>query len=316
MNKAELNQSLEFLLEKKEEIQIIVYAILKNEERPKKLDITANDLPALRDMFIGSIENAILKKEEYSVLPLSTADERGRVFYHYDLDLPEELSQLEMVIGNDEIEVFTFENRELSDISSLIIVLADNEKEVSIYKKISPVEVLSQGNGFLFSKSNQRLSTFNEQLLRISYKFQALRVNDEVIILDLESIEKFLGFAEVIKREAQLSIDSIRQLGLVDNIETLEELIDDISFARKLTKVAKDSPVIKKKIPNDSIIKFAQNHPATKKLKLSKDGLKILLDTKKSKNLFVKLMNDDYLSSELTKSYYDSLAKNSLDDED
>ena len=38
----------------------------------------------------------------------------------------------------------------------------------------------------------------------------------------------------------------------------------------------------------------------------------ISLHTKKSKDLFVKLLNDDFLTSELTRLFYDSLAKDGI----
>ena len=42
----------------------------------------------------------------------------------------------------------------------------------------------------------------------------------------------------------------------------------------------------------------------TGKFKYSEDGTKIRLDTKKSKDVFLKLMNDAFLRSELTEQYY------------
>ena len=41
-----------------------------------------------------------------------------------------------------------------------------------------------------------------------------------------------------------------------------------------------------------------------------------MLDTKTSKQLFIKLLNDDFLTSELTRLYYDSLAKDFIEMED
>lgn len=40
---------------------------------------------------------------------------------------------------------------------------------------------------------------------------------------------------------------------------------------------------------------------------------KIRLDTKASKNAFIKLLNDDYLRSNLTNQEYDSIAKDRID---
>jgi hypothetical protein len=162
-------------------------------------------------------------------------------------------------------------------------------------------------------KSNQRFERFKDQMLRISSRFQVLRVAGELIIIDLSAIEKSFGFHDVITREATASLSVIEKMELVSNMDSLAELVSDVSFARKLTKVAKSSPVIKLKIPNENIIAFAKSHPLTKKkMRLSEDGKQFNLDTRVSKNLFIKILNDDLLTSELTKLYYDSLAKNGI----
>lgn len=315
MNKAELNQSLEFLNNPEGELQIILYACIEGLDT-KKLDIKAEDLPPITQMFVDAVNKAIIDKDDFSVIPLSTADERGKCFYEYDLDLPEELLALETVIGNDQQEIFNLNDDTFAAIDALIIVIADANNEISIYKKLSPIEVLGRG-GYMLWKSEQRLERFDEQLLRISPSFQVLRVEDTIIILNLNLIEKSFGFHDVIKREASIGLEAIREMSIVSNIETLEELVANVNFARKLTKIARSSPVIKNNIPNMNIISFSRIHPAVKnKMRYTPDGAQFALDTKVSKDLFIKLMNDDFLTSELTRIYYDSLAKDSIEFED
>lgn len=314
MNKAELNQSLEFLNNPDGELQIILYACFVDNS-VKKLDVKADDLPSIKQLFVNSINNIIINREGFSVINLSTADERGNCFYQYDLDLPEELQVLETVIGNDQLETFNFNNDTFSEIDALVIVLADDNNETSIYKKLSPVEVLGRG-GYMLWKSNQRLERFEEQLLRISPNFQVLRIGEDVIILNLSTIEKSFGFHDVIKREAEIGLNAIRDMRIVSNIGTLEELIDNVGFARKLTKIARSSPVIIQNIPNANIISFSKNHPAIRnKMRYTADNSQFALDTKVSKDLFIKLLNDDFLTSELTRLYYDSLAKDNIENE-
>lgn len=316
MNKQELNNALAFINAPKGELQIMFYANLEGVAEPRKLDIKGDDLPELKQLFIASINSSVIAKEDYTVLPLSTADERGKCFYQYDLELPAELQLLEETIGNDNLQNFNFAANQLSGINSLIIVLADDDNEIALFKRLSPVEVVGRG-GYMLWKSNQRLERFDDQLLRISPKFQVLRVGGEIIIVDLTTIEKSFGFHDVITREATASLDVIRNLQLINNIESLEELVNDVSFARKLTKVARNSPVIKHNIPNANIIAFSQTHPLTKKkMRYNEDGTQFNLDTRVSKDLLIKILNDDLLTSELTKLYYDSLAKDGIEVEE
>jgi hypothetical protein pcarcW_14202 len=312
MNKQELNEALAFINAPEGELQIIIYANISGANEPRRLDIKEEDLTELRKLFVASIESSIISKEDHTVLPLSSADERGNCFYQYDLEVPEGLKRLETIIGNDNLSNFSLSDNQFSNIESLIIVLADTKNEISLFKKLSTVEVIGRG-GFMLWKSNQRFERFKDQLLRISSSFQALKVGGEIIIIDLDAIEKEFGFHEVIIKEATKSLSVIEEKELVDNIDTLKELVSDVRFARKLTKVARNSPVIRLGIPNESIIAFAKNHPLTKKkMKYNDSQTKFHLDTKVSKNLLIKILNDDLLTSELTKLYYDSLAKDDI----
>ena len=312
MNKQELNEALAFINAPEGELQIIIYANISGANEPRRLDIKEEDLTELRKLFVASIESSIISKEDHTVLPLSSADERGNCFYQYDLEVPEGLKRLETIIGNDNLSNFSLSDNQFSNIESLIIVLADTKNEISLFKKLSTVEVIGRG-GFMLWKSNQRFERFKDQLLRISSSFQALKVGGEIIIIDLDAVEKEFGFHEVIIKEAAKSLSVIEEKELVDNIDSLKELVSDVRFARKLTKVARNSPVIRLGIPNESIIAFAKNHPLTKKkMKYNDSQTKFYLDTKVSKNLLIKILNDDLLTSELTKLYYDSLAKDDI----
>ncbi|TDE52724.1 anti-phage protein KwaB [Flavobacterium sp. GT3P67] len=316
MTKIELDNALAFINNPQGELQIIIYANVEDEDEPKKLDIKADDLPEIKQIFIDGINNFIIGKNDYTILQLSAADERGKCFYQYDLEIPEELELLESVIGNDNLQTFNFQVSQLSSIKSLVILLADDNNELTLYKKLSPVEVIGRG-GHIFKKSNQRLEKFEDQLLRITAKFQVMRIAGEIIIIDLASIERSFGFHDVITREALLSIEAINDMQIVANIDSLNELVNNVSFARKLTKVAKFSPVIKLNIPVADIINFAKNHPLTKKkMRYNLEGTQFNLDTRVSKDLLIKILNDDLLTSELTKLYYDSLAKDGIEVEE
>ncbi|WP_419870543.1 anti-phage protein KwaB [Chryseobacterium sp. CT-SW4] len=316
MNKTQLDEALNFLFNPQGELQIIIYALTNQNEEAKKLDIKESDLSIFKTLFVNSVKNSIIDKNDFVILPLSTADERGKSFYQYDLEIPNQLQLLESVIGNDRLNNFNFQHSKFSDIKALIIVFADNNNEITLFKKISPIEIIGRG-GNLLKKSNQRLEKFDEELLRISAKFQVIRVNNEIIIIDLLSIEKSFGIHDVIIREASVSLESVNQMNIVSNIESLSELINDITFARKLTKIARSSPVLRLRIPNLNIITFAKTHPLTKKkIRLNADETKFNLDTRVSKELFIKILNDDLLTSELTKLYYDTLAKDGIEVEE
>lgn len=311
MEKSELNSLLSFIKNPKGEIQIILYAYLKD-NNIKKLDIDSNDLLEIRKLFVESV-NIQIVDNDCSIMKISSADDRNKCIYEYDLELPEEFNLLKSVIGNDNIEKYSLKDGVFLDIEALIIILADNEREVSLYKKLYPIEILGK-SGYFLGKSDIRFKLFKDQLLRISSGFQVLHVNGNIFIIDLTTIERSFGIQNVIQNEAKSGIKAIKDLNIINNIETLEELINDINFARKLTKIFMYSPVINNKIPNNAIIKFSQEHLATKnKFRYTEDNTQFILDTKVSKDLFIKIMNDDLLTSQLTNLYYETLAKNKIE---
>ena len=100
---------------------------------------------------------------------------------------------------------------------------------------------------------------------------------------------------------------------MLEDIQVLKDAAEDISFARKLSKVKNSSPIFSLNIPKNEIVEFTKNTSVlVGKFKYSPDGSSIRLDTKKSKEAFIKLLNDAFLRSELTKLYYDARAKDNL----
>ena len=159
--------------------------------------------------------------------------------------------------------------------------------------------------------NDKRFTRLEDDILRLNSSFQFFSINKNLFIRDLKILEKFFGFHKVIENKARNCLERIKTSKILFNPDELESMIDDITFARKLTKVISSSPVLDK-VKKNVVIKFTKNNPALKG-KFEYNNQQIVLGTKKSKNTFVKLLNDDYLVSELTKQYYDSLAKDRID---
>jgi hypothetical protein len=161
------------------------------------------------------------------------------------------------------------------------------------------------------------MEQIDDEFLRISANFQLLKIAGKLLVLDLEAIEKSFGFDEIIKKEGTQGVAAVEEMQLVENPEVLHELLEEVKYAKKLAKVAKASPVRNAGVPNSSIINFCKNFPGLKgKIKFNANENKIWLDTNVSKNLFIKLMMDDFLTSELTSYHYESVAKDRADAND
>lgn len=311
MTEDELKQKLDAVYSNLDEIGIAVYVLLKGDDalEPKKLDIEGGALSGLKALFVESLRDNISNRDELSILNLSSSDERTNVIYLYDLDIPSELAAMDTVVLKDDIPLFDFSECELSRIKSLLIEIGNNNHQIVLYKSMAPVNVFGRAS-FFMKKDKKRFKKIDDEFIRISAGFQLMKVSGELFVIDLGAIEKAFGFHDVIIKEAALGIEAIETMSVIENIESLKELVGDVKYARKFTKIAKASPVIRAGIDNIRIIEFCKTFPELKgRIRFNEAGDKIQLDTKVSKNLFIQLLMDDFLTSELTKFHYTSVAK-------
>lgn len=269
----------------------------------------------LMNGFINIMCNKFEKyREDEPILPLSSADERTNGLFIYDLEeLPLEMDYLKKL---DSISVntpiFSIKDDGLDKIGAFIVVIGNAERRLILYKQQYPISLLKRDRCMLTPVPHKnRLRKYDADILRIDFNYQFFLWNGEIYISDIEKMEKICSFYKIIVNEAKKSIAAIQDMDILDNIESLNDELENISFARKLTRIQKDSKVLGK-VTNETIIAFTREHSyfKTNPIKLNAEGNKFVLDTKKSKNAFVKLLNDDLLTSNLTRSEYEVLAKN------
>jgi len=284
----------------------------------KSVDINNNDQVELSRAFIDSISNNVLLNDDLTLVSISSADDRKDAIYEYDLeDIPTELTHLKAIIESDQFDAFSFDDDSLSHLEGILVLIGNQNKQLAIYKYHYPITLLKKDSGFSLTRARgaNRFQKLDQDILKIDSSFQFIKISGKYYIRDLKTLERFFGFHDAIKNVAAKGIENIEATNIVQNCDVFESRLDDISFSRKLVKSAKNSPVLGV-IPNEHIISFSSTHPALRgKFKYSDDGLQFHLKTKKSQNLFLKLLNDDFLQSELTKRFYDSIAKDNVEDE-
>lgn len=317
MNKIDLNEVLIGLFSQEEILIAEIYFILKEGEETKVrlADLEAEAQKQLTQDFIYTMRQEIILDENLGLLDISTADDRNNVIYEYNLEeVPAELNIIDQIIENEDLPTFSFREDSLENINGIMILIENDGHNLVIYKKHYPVNLYKKdkGVGLIRWGNDQRFKQVDEDILKIHTSFDFFKINDTLIIKNLKALEKFFGFHEAIKNQASTCIDRIEEIDILENPLELREMLEDITFSRKLTKVGGSSPVLGV-IPNDAIISFVENHPALSgKIKTNDEKTKLRITTKNSRNLFVKLLNDDYLKSELTTTYYDSLAKDEV----
>lgn len=293
------------------------YFLLDSDEgmSVKSVDINVEDHAELEKNFIHSVSDTLLLNDDLTLIKLSSADDRKDAVYEYDLDsIPQELSYLKQVIENESFETFDLSSDDLSHLEGILVLLGNQDVQLALYKHQYPVTLLKKDSGFnlMKPKGENRFKKLDADILKINSKFEFIKIDGKYYILDIKALERFFGFHDAVKNVAKKGVENIKAADIIMDCSVLETRLDDISFARKLVKSASDSPVLGR-IPNSQIIEFTNIHPALRgRFKYSDDGAQINLKTKKSQNLFLKLLNDDFLQSELTRLYYDSIAKDNI----
>ncbi|MCR8630709.1 anti-phage protein KwaB [Paenibacillus radicis (ex Xue et al. 2023)] len=319
MNKGELSTVLNETLINADQVTAELYFILKQEEGTvlRLIDVEENTQQELTQEFINKIQTDIINDPNLDMISISNADDRTNVIYEYDLDeVPHELELINDILADEDIPAFDIRTDNLKQICGVVVLISNNGHNLLLYKKHYPVSLIKKDNIYFFGLigDHRRFISAQEDVVRINTNFEFMKIDDTLLIKDLNILEKFFGFHDVIKKKAEECIVAIEQACLLENTDVLYELIEDISFSRKLTKVLSSSPVLNR-IPTADVIAFTDTYLGLKgKFKYNSDKSRILLDTKQSKHLFAKLLNDDYLQSELTKMCYASLAKDTLNE--
>lgn len=316
---AEVKEKVEKVLEQRNGIEIF-FVLKKTEARIIKSvniadeldrsDTTSEEMLNGFATVVATIFNSYNDSDE--VLKLSSADERKNALYYHDLDeLPEEMKMMKNVhLNSNELGVFNFTEDSLDEIVAFITVIGNAEHRIILYKQQYPISLLKRDKYMLTPVPHKnRLKKVESDILRVDFNFQFCLLDDIIYVSDIDKMEKICSFHTLITNEARKSIEKISSVDILENVEVLEDELDNVTFARKLTRIYKDSKVLGV-IPNKTIVEFTKKHSYFQKNPIKSNGEKFVLDTKKSKEAFIKLMNDDFLKSELTNYEYESLAKN------
>lgn len=311
MSIQELKSTIRLCIESDGNINAEIFVLLKNQEIKK-----ANFLQALQPevvtMFTSVITNQLLEAD-YTVLNASSADERKDVVYYYDLEPTERLDVFQQVQNGENVfPYFSFANDGVNNIDAFLFVLGSAEQQIVLYKRLASVNVYQKRSGLFVREEDNQFTKLDSDVIKIIPQIDAFMINGEIYFMNLSLLENAFRIHDVLRESARQQIALLQEFGLVENIDALEIELENVSFARKFSKLVSNSPVLGK-VSNQAIIDFTNAHPALRsKFRYSADGSKLQLVTKLSKKLFIKLLNDDYLTSNLTNQYYDSIAKDKV----
>lgn len=314
MSKEQLRSDLTSLLEGPDILgEFYFLTNLEGKIETKFADLDENTQRELTNQFIQSLRANVIENAELFVKNLSEVDERKNVIYQYDHeDEPQEFELLRLTSQDSKFENFNFKRYRFSSIKAILIQIINNGHTLVIYKQNYPVTYINRDTTFNIIHNNQRLIKLESDILKVNADFELFRIDETFYIKKLDFFESKFKFHEIIFSDAKECIKGIKESQLLEDPGTLDEMLKDLRFSKKLANITKVSPVLGK-VSNKKIIDFICSYPAfAGKLTLNEARDKIVLKTKKSKQIFIKMLQDDFLYSQLTDHFYDSIAKDEL----
>ena len=293
------------------------YVLKKANVRHEALDSIKE---VLRDNLIQLRQ--MMGEPTFNVLNLSGAEDRKNVIYQYDLD--EELRPISLMkevdinLFNDGYftannnRVFNFDTDNFEDVDAWVACYGVEGNHIIIYRKTFSVNLLKQGRNLFIFKDAEQIDIVKDDIFRIDGKIDFFLLDNTALIYNISILEKFNDFKDIVQRSARSSIQQIAAVDLVEDIAKLRERAEnDISFARKLVKVTTNALILNV-VDKDKIIQFARAHAyLSRRLKVSADN-KFDLEKKSAQNLFIQLLDDAFLHSELSSNDYLSPGKDIL----
>lgn len=323
MNKNDFVSKLQGVINQDDDFKVLIYFAMNTENGVclKKADIKRDVLSNISRGYQSSIQEEIdlfAQDNERTLLDLSSRDERMNVVYRYDLpnEEPSFFTLMREAYESHDADYFTlskvfnFDNDKLSDINYFIIEVGTANNKVVIYRNNYNVNLMRQSRGrYYISKSETQFDLVRGDILRIDSQIDALMFDNEVFITNLSYLDNNKEFASIIINRASEALTCIEELNIVDSIEGMQERLTEISFARRVMRALDSSPITE--IPKTDIFEFVRNHDVLKNV-LKIENNKIKLPSKKSQDSFIRLLNDDFLYSKLSKRDYESKAKNRI----
>jgi hypothetical protein len=302
----------------KDSVLAEVYFILKKSTDYEVVfaDIENDAQKEIADSYLDSF-NKIVSDEDQTIINLSMADSRIKTIYLYDLSESNDLLlkiKTPLSLKNP-LRKFNFKNDKFDEIFGFIIKIGIEDDYFTVFKKNYPISLLKKDSFSLmriFIDNTERLSKVKDDILKLNFSIDFFIIDDNLYIKNINVLEKFFDFKEIIKKEAMKSLGVIEKTELIDDIELMRTNIDNISFSRKLVKTTSSSNVLNI-VSREKIIEYSKTNACYKgRFKYNMAGNKFLLDTKISQQFFLKLIDDEILKSELTEIYYDSKAKDKI----
>lgn len=291
-------------------LEMSIYVVV-NKDKILLLDIHCDDLKSLTIDFKNSLIGYLVN-QEYELHDYSTAESRTGYFV-YDVDEKLDTFTLMERALNDHIEEkFSLKDYAVTDIKGIIAILSNETQQIITYKYFTQIEIIGGQKQYIFGiKDSTRIVHHKDAMIRLTPKFDVIHISDRFVILRLEILEKMENLQQIFINESNKLAEDLDRISLVANMNELKSLIGkDIKLTKKFVKACKKSKVLYNAIPTNEIIQFIKDKKSKiGKITFTEDGKQVNIMNKSEAERFLKVLDDDLLTSGLTQLDYWSSSK-------
>lgn len=290
---------------------------LLNNGEIKKVDLDSILSNNLQSEFTQKILHTFNEETNFtlkSVNDLSDEKLESEYFYFDSENMYENLQFIIEFASQASVGSFSLDETKYKNIEAILIKIGTRSNNVILYKHHYPINVVTKKSTINIFKEGDTFKEVVDDIFKIDINFDFILIDEHLIVNKLKTLETRLGYTDVIYAKAFENIEIINTLDFIESLDILKESIKTNRWAKKLNRV-QNSPVIEI-IQNDQdrVREFIKNHPTLKQINFN-DENKLKLDTKVSVERFLKLLDDDYLYSQLTEMLYDTNSKDTLGSE-
>lgn len=306
----------------KEKIIQTIREIFKNKEYKFDVYISMKDSGLLKKMVLfegnpnknlsdrnfkkyvqDSIEDVIINKfinedKEYD-LAENIADNQKKFYVIKQDDSYEPFSMIKTPIEL----INQFSIKDIDNSAGILFKFKRQDSCIWAYQHIYPMAIPNKKKKFIFSvQEGDTFIGMDKHIFPISKKVDILIIGDEIITSDISLMERSFGFQGFIKSHANISIQNIKDLDIVENIDKLTNYIyrSKPSYAKKMMRI-KNSKVFQ--IPSEQLMESILTLPRWNG-KFEIQNNKIVLNTYSQVESLIELLDETYTRSDITGEEY------------
>lgn len=311
----ELREAVGFLFEEGLPIGTELYFVMKDRSL-RKVSMGESLELALTNRILTTVREEIIEDDKKVFGPMSEADERNKVLCYYDLgDLPAELSFLVEAATKPVDTKFHLIKDGLANIFGIIYRFGIDGKSVTLFKLHKGFDTITRGSRTILMvpiPSNDRMERLESTAVKLTGNFDLMLVNGHLIVTSIGVMESTFKVDQLIRDKAAQKLKAIEESGILKDVTKLSGALQNLPVARKLNKASRTSTVLQ--LEKSVITRFVEGHlTLSEDLSIDKATHKIEIKTNKHVKVFLQLLDDDFLRSELTGEEYEALLKNRLD---